>query len=279
MLKCSMFNPPSHDPSLFVLRRAWLLGICQRKDIDAVFFTRNTPARASRIIKKALAMHPLTLQWHKHHGVIPNKNVKPPAEVSATLIMRLIAEGKPSAETGILPHDGLPILMPQPLTVTMLREKVMDLVFQAALKNHPLEILYVGLRKGEHARWRRIWPSALEFTGMQWRLHAQDIDDKESVIKVYVLGRFLDVRYLIIPVQKTFKRLNVVVDKVHLRAQFNDDLTVDQKHALQQNFGIDEHQQMSWPAYALHEFKRDYVDMPVSKDTVWPIISKLDTLD
>ena len=267
------------DSSLFVLRRAWLFGICRRKDIDAVFGTASTPARASRIIKKALAQYPLFLQWHKNHGIRPNPDVKVPHEATATVIMRLLSEGKEVKETGIFPSDGLPRLMPQPLEVSEERERLLQSILQASLKDQPLEILYVGLRKGETARWRRVWPSALEFTGMQWRLHAQDMDDQKAVIKVYVLGRILDARYLTQAVDKTFSRRKIIAERAHFRVELNPELTPEQQTVLRQNFGIDAQQRMSWPSYALHEFKRDYAEMPVSKDTVWPIISKLESLD
>ena len=45
------------------------------------------------------------------------------------------------------------------------------------IRYQPIELLYVGLRNNEHARWRRILPVTLEKMGDQWRLIAQDLDD------------------------------------------------------------------------------------------------------
>ncbi len=265
------------ETSLFILRRAWLFQRCRRKDVDTIFGTRNAPARASRIMQQAIIKYPKYLQWTKKFGILPLGNQKP-HEVEALTIMNLIALGKSSIETGIFQGESLPFLMPQPLRTITANEKCANDILQAVLNDKPLEILYVGLRKGENARWRKVWPSGLEFTGIQWRLHAQDIEDPQGVIKVYVMGRILETRYLT-TVVKNFKRRKVISDRVNLRAQLNTELTPDQQHVLQQSFGMDKNCHMSWPAYALYEFKRDFVEAPVSLETVWPVISRLDVLD
>jgi hypothetical protein len=65
------------------------------------------------------------------------------------------------------------VLKPRPPSATAMAESALQGILNAALGDAPLEILYVGLRRGESGHWGTVGPRALEFTGLFWRLHAQ----------------------------------------------------------------------------------------------------------
>ena len=146
------------------------------------------------------------------------------------------------------------------------------------MRDEPFEILYVGLRRGESARWRTVWPRALEFTGMFWRIHAQDLEntDAERPIKTFLLARVLDAR----PASHWrapagFVPRALVRDRRRLRVHLSDALSADQAAAVRNQLDIQDGV-MSWPDHALHTFRREFTAQAVPADVVWPVITRLE---
>lgn len=267
--------------SLFVLRRAFLLGVCRRADVNRACGTEFSPNRATTILQTAVSRWPNLLFAIPRRGVFPRADAACPDEAKASHILALIAQGAESRETGVFPDDGTPILMPKPKPARALHEAATQLVLDAALHEKPVRILYVGLRRGESARWRRVWPRAMEFTGLQWRIHAQDMDAPAQgfPIKVYMLSRIMDAQRL--PEKDAppgfMPKAFVRQDRV-LRVSLSEDLTADQAQAIRNGFDIRDGL-MTWPDYALHEFRRDFTREPPNHDIVWPTIARLDLLE
>ena len=197
-------------------------------------------------------------------------------------------KGHINAETASKPTTGtIPapvqqtLALPKPKPAQTLHDGATQLVLDAALHEKPVRILYVGLRRGESARWRRIWPRAMEFTGLQWRFHAQDMDASGQgfPIKVFMLSRIMDAQRLPekdAPPGFTPKTL-ARQDRV-LRVSLSEDLTADQAQAIRNGFDIRDGL-MTWPDYALHEFKREFTREPPNPDIVWPTIARLEILE
>jgi len=267
--------------SLFVLRRAFLFGVCRRADVNRACGTEFSPNRATTILRTAIARWPNLLYAVPHRGVFPCAEAACPDEAKASHILALMAQGAEPRETGVFPDDGVPVLRPKPKPAQTLHDGATQLVLDAALHEKPVRILYVGLRRGESARWRRIWPRAMEFTGLQWRIHAQDMDASGQgfPIKVFMLSRIMDAQRLTekdAPPEFTPKTL-VLQDRV-LRVSLSEDLTPDQAQVIRNGFDIRDGL-MTWPDYALHEFKREFTREPPNPDIAWPTIARLEILE
>ncbi len=271
------------EEALFVLRRAWLIGRCRRSDVDAAFDTQSSPNRASKIIQEAVGRFSEHLFYAPRRGVFPNTRAQWPKEARAEVILDLLAHGAPAAQTGLFEHDGVPFLLPQPKPAYALTDTATQAVLDAALHDTILDILYVGLRRGEKARWRRVWPRAMEYAGWHWRLHAQDLDDSAHSypIKTYLLARIMDAK----PVQPSqwtapedFQPRKLVRTESHLRVHLSDALTPDQLAVIRNQFGI-QGDRMTWPTHALYAFRREFTNTPVPPDVVWPVIARVDEID
>jgi hypothetical protein len=266
---------------LFVLRRAFLLGVCRRADVNRACGTTFSPNRASTILRTAVARWPTLLYAVPHRGVFPRADAPCPDAAKASHILALIAKGAEPRETGVFPDDGVPFLMPKPKPARAMHDGATQCVLDAALHQKPVRVLYVGLRRGETARWRRLWPRAMEFTGLQWRIHAQDMDAPEQgfPIKVFMLARILDAQPLRekdAPPGFTPKTL-ARQDRV-LRVSLSEDLTADQAQVVRNAFDIQDGV-MTWPDYALHAFRREFTREPPNPDIVWPTITRLEILE
>lgn len=268
------------DTSLFVLRRAWLLGRCRRADVNQAFDTFSSPNRASKILQDAVGRWSAALLWVPNRGVFPRREVDCPPEARAQTVLDLLARGASPIEVGLLPGEpgSVPFLRPDPKPSRALNEAATRLVLAAALRQTPLEVLYVGLRRGERARWRRLWPRAMECDGLHWRLHAQDLDDTKSgyPIKTFLLARILDARATPRPAwPEDFQRRSVVRHEVRLRVHLSEELTEDQRVAVSNQFDIRDGT-MSWPQVALYAFERQFTNRSVSPDVVWPVVTHVE---
>lgn len=266
------------DHALFVLRRAWLFGVCRRSHVDRAFGTARSPNRGSAILEGALKAWPQHLIRLPHKGVFPNRNVQSPPLAMASLILDLLAQGAPPQQTAIFADDGVPILKPEPKPSRAMSEAATHIVFDAALREQPVRILYVGLRAGETARWRPVWPRAWEHTGLFWRLHAQDIEASAQgfPIKVFLLARILDARQMgAREMPRDFRPRQIVRTERHLKVFLSETLTPDQAAVMRNQLDIRDGV-MTIPDHAAHAFKREFADEPSSPDIVWPVISRLE---
>ena len=280
----------SFDAEVFVLRRAWMVGLCCRADIERAYATHRSPAKTAAIMADAVRAWPEHLHWEKRVGVRPITSAATPTQACAQHIFDLIAQGEPAPVTGVFDDDGAGILRPKLLASRAMTPSATQVVLQSAMQNLPVRVLYTGLRKGAAARWRRLIPSAMEFTGAHWRLHAQDMDDPGQVdeqggiagpaIKVFLLSRILDAQPLHErDVPKGFKRRMLVQTHRRLRVHLSEDLTPEQVAAVKNSLDIAPDGTMQWPTHSLYEFKRDYAGAPLSSDAVWPLLSRVDELD
>lgn len=263
--------------SLFVLRRAWVKGVCKRTDLDKVFGTTKSPNRAQAILEKAIKDWPKALVRIPYKGVYAKTSVARPKETEATVILDLIAKRAPPQETGIFPHEGIPRLFMTPKPSRAMNPRATQVLLSAALQQTPVRVLYVGLRRKEEARWRNLWPRALEHTGLFWRLHAQDMDDADHgyPIKTYILGRVMEAEPL--PeksVPKKFVPKIWVRHERRLRVSLSEGLSDDQILALCNQFDI-QNGVMEWPEHGVYGLRREFSDAPVPEGVVWPPMTSI----
>lgn len=282
--------------STFVLRRAWLIGICTRADIDRAFGTAASPNRGTAIMQTALRTWPSHLRRVKHHGIFPRRESAAPDQAQAETVFDLLASGARPEISGLFPDDGVPVIMPTPPRALPIGNAT-SIVLHAALNETAVDILYAGLRLGEVAKWRRVLPRALEFTGRFWRLRAQDVvpagSDRKAIpaaaetspepvadapIKTFVMARILDAasvhRWTPPP---GFKRKNIVLAYRKLRVHFSDRLTDDQKRAVCNQLDIHDGV-MTWPEHASFDVVREFAGADVRPGVVWPVLSRVDDL-
>ena len=270
------------DTSLFVLRRAWLIGECRRADVDRAFGTVKSPNRADAILRHAVQAWPQHLVRLRHRGVFPHPHAASPAPADPGLVLDLLARGAQASETGIFPgEDGIPILKPSPKPSRAMTAQATRVVLSAALHERPIRVLYVGLRVGENARWRSLWPRALEHTGIFWRLHAQDLEaaTQEFPIKTFLLARILEAQPLDSKdIPKSFSHRAIVRTTRRFRAFLSEKLTPDQAAAIRNQLDIQDGI-MTWPEHAMHAFRQEFTDEPVSANIVWPPVTHIEDRD
>lgn len=273
-----MFDTFSSDT--FVLRRAFLVGVCRRADINRAFGTDLSPNRASAIMKNAVQKHRAFLYAVSHRGIFPKDQVARPEEADPARILTLIAQGASPQVTGLFADDGISMLLPTVAPAMAMDRGATEAVLHAALNHLPLQVLYVGLRRGESARWRAIWPRAMEFTGAQWQIHAQDLDDREHgfPIKTFLLPRIREAR----PVAEKavpagFHVKTLPKTQRSLRVHFSDQLTPDQESALRNEFRV-ENGVVHLPAHAVYAFLQSYTNHSINPEIVWPPITRADEI-
>lgn len=268
----------------FILRRVWTIGSCTRADVVRAFNTGCSPALSAKLMASAVNRWPDHLEWHKRSGIYPKMHAARPALADASIILDLLAAGEPPQVTGLFEDDGIPFLHPLPRPSKALTNEATQVIFEAAIQKAPIRILYVGLRNNEIGRWRQIWPCAMEFTGMRWRLHAQDLDDKEGQfpIKVFVLSRIMQAERLCASesvMKLGFKRKELVKRKRLLKVHLNEKLTKDQETVIKNDLGINQEGKMYWPDYSIYEFRREYENVAPSKNIVWPVLTRVEVID
>lgn len=270
--------------SLFVLRRAWLFGLCTRTDINRAMDlgkgeTNTRVARNAMLL--AVSGYPGYLKHINRTGVFPATERQAPPNVSAETILDLLARNAPPIVTGVFPEE-LMTMVQAPLPSRASRPNVTQLILRSGVKGEPLRILYAGLRSGETARWRRILIRAFEHTGLYWRVKAQDMDAPGYPIKSYVLGRILDAEQLdsrdVFKEKPDFVKRSIIKKTSMLKVFFADALTPDQKQGIANQFGIEADGTLKWPEYAVHDFCRENGPKQDSSTIVWPLFSRIDVL-
>ncbi|UBU63719.1 hypothetical protein LDB30_06905 [Acidithiobacillus ferrooxidans] len=270
------------DHLLFVLRRALWIGRCRRADVDRAFGTGKSPNRGTAILHAACTQWFHLLYKDGKKGVFPRVGVTYPPEASAQALMKLISERAGPETTGIFPEESVPFLLPPDKAASTINPNAMDVLFSSTIHQNPIRILYVGLRRGENARWRNVWPRAMEFSGLQWRLRAQDMDAEKQhyPIKAFSVPRIFDAQPLDTQrsTPKDFRPRNLVKTQRAMRVHLSESLTQDQVRAIENEWGIRDGI-ILLPDYSWFEFRKQFASEPVNSDIVWPVITRIDPLE
>lgn len=273
--------------SLFVLRRAWLFGICRRADINKAFGTESSPNRAAKIMADALRRYPKHLRRIANKGIVPVADAPWPEDASPEAVLDAIARHEPAEKTGVFtdpakPEErGVSWLQSSPAPSRTMSPEGTRVLMQAIVKDEPLSILYAGLRHHETPRWRRIAPRAMEHTGIYWRLFAQDLDDAQNnwPIKCFVIGRIAEARKLEKNDTPAYTARSMVKESQYLKVHFSDKLTSEQMAGLMTTFNISPDGKLSIPSHAVHGFCREYANTPHPDHIVWPVFTRIDQVE
>jgi hypothetical protein len=258
---------------LFILRRAFWVGKVKRSEVASAFGISDN--QASLDLK-----HAVFGRWASfirregltgRSGVAPIFGVQAPYEASASKMLSLFESHADYTETG-LKQDELSLLICKN-PVYRANNVILEVLMTACIQKNPIEILYVGLRKGEEGKWRQVVPNGMEFTGRQWRLIAQDLHDGQKQ-KTYVLPRILSAKNS----AGNFKRMVVMGSKLteeKYQVTLNAEMTSDQLTAISDEIGVS-NGAILMNSRNLYEFKKLYCDDRSGLDgLVWPVVQDI----
>jgi len=238
-----------------------------------VRYFRATPATYTRIVAHALELAPCLEREGFGAGAriaLKNPDSIPPW-ASCGHLLDEIAFGNDPRITG-LAQDELPVFIPNWTNNLPSDPAALTVIIQARAEERPVRIYYVGLRAGEEAKWRAIYPIGLERMGDQWRLIANDLEKEGYPLRTFVLARIVRAEACEkkrlppdLPPYAVFDRT------VKIEARPNPRLTPDQVSAVNNELGI------VGGALLLHErsvfeFFRRFGAQPLSANAVWPVL-------
>lgn len=265
-----MTGDTSTSPNDFVLRRAFRFGRVTRSDvIDA--FPEFSYSKGGMVLNRCLETHAQALV-RVGKSVVPSARATLPAVASEQDLLNALRHGLFEMRfTGLRPEE-LPIQKAAWLALGPTKPGALLTITHAIAHQSGVEIRYAGLRQGEVARWRQLFPLGLEQVGMQWRLIAQDLLADDFPVKSFVLSRVMDAAPMVERLPKTFVPQSETDRQVTVSVAFDDRLTLDQREVLAHELNI--HQgKVTLNARARWEFERQFGGASAHDDVVWPPIS------
>ncbi|HQT42542.1 MAG TPA: hypothetical protein PLD79_01020 [Halothiobacillus sp.] len=279
-----------NESRLFILRRCVWIGRATRADVLRAFPSTQSTATASRALDDAVTRWPNLLRRKpKWIELIPNARIPDQVRplVDARCMMRLIRSD--SSRFSVIGLTTSEVHFVQ----TNLRHDVLakadhigdgkdigpmlDLILRTIILNARIDILYVGLRLGESARWRSVIPVALNDFQGQWRIIAHDLEADGFPIKSFVLPRILDAHASI---EKTPRNLHLQTGDVAVRRyaiKLNPRMTADQKTAIGRELGINRNNEIMLSDDAVFDFRKTWMESELGSDLtfVWPLVVEL----
>lgn len=258
---------------LFIVRRAFWIGKVKRSELVTAFQISDN--QASLDLKQAVfgrwASYLRRDGATGHSGVIPIYGVQPPVEASSSKMLSLFEHSAGFTETG-LTQDELGLLVSD-YPVYRANDEILDILMRSCINKCSIEILYVGLRKGESGRWRHVVACGLEFTGRQWRLIALDLNAGQKQ-KTYVLSRILAAKNTVLK-PRNLSRINLLRDHDEYNITLNSEMTIDQLTAIDNELGS-KNGKISIAYRNFYEFKKMYCDDRTGLDQlVWPVVQNI----
>lgn len=270
---------------LFVLRRACWIGRVKNSDLVNVF--NITSATARTIMDKAIQKWPQVLYKHKKSGVYKYEEMITPSEANAETMISLFERKAKPEEIGLNKEESAIFFSEYPPKSRPLND--LDIILKYTFNNKQkfleiglnlcsqpiiIEILYVGLKKNDTPKWKKIVCNGLEYNGHTWRLIAQDINTEKYIQKHYVLSRIMQARPTpeLTPKDFVFKDISKEED-IKLEVILNKKLTNEQRKVFENELAI-KNGKISIPKKELFYFKRYYQDDRNNMDhIVWPLIT------
>ncbi|KAF0184209.1 MAG: hypothetical protein FD164_535 [Nitrospirae bacterium] len=258
----------------FILRRAVWRGEVKRFDILSAFPVSNTTATSA--MDDAVVRYPKVLR-RDPKAVSYIRHAELPYEASAERMLQLMESGHGSySESGLDEHE-LQVRFAKFPPSRPLGNDSLELIMRALIGEYPLDILYAGLRRGESARWRAVLPTAFERFKNQWRLIAHDLEQKTYPERSFVFARILGAKA--VPDRKKPRALKLATgfdSDIKLTIKLNPLMTDDQKKAVMNELGIDQHDRLVIPSRSLHDFKRYYTPKSLDNNNItWPLIAEI----
>ncbi len=249
----------------FVVRRAFRHGSVTRADLIRAFGISS--ATATRLMTEIINRCSNLLE-RKGHAWIPKPLVTPPDYATEQdLLKHLDTQRHNPVDIGLFEGE-LPLIYVSWTNSLPRQSGILQTIIKAIGKNKQIDIVYVGLRENEQPRARKILPLALEKMNDQWRVIAQDLEESDFPIKVFVLSRIMDVSMSLH--NKRLPYIKGHTDKhIYIKVKLDDRFSNTQKEILQQELKINEGI-IRIAKRSEHEFKRRFTSTPASENAVWP---------
>lgn len=255
-------------PLHFVLKRAFRAGSVSRPDLVSAFGL--SPASATRVMARAPLVYPLWLR-RKGHELVPTQGSQPPREADEESFIRYLDAKKLAFSQIGLTDAELSVAYPQLTSPLPRTPGVLHLLLRASVKERPIDIRYVGLRKAENAAWRTVLPVGFERMGDQWRMLGRDLLKPEFPLRVYVLARILEAADSDLKLPRKCPRHPPVDNVTQVRVLLNPALTMDQQAAVANELGLSAAATVRLPARAVYEFQRKVVGDSANPEVAWPL--------
>lgn len=261
----------AENRQLFILRRAFWFGRVNRNDVVRAF--NVSPNLATNDLNRSVShwVGLLTKEGRKGITRLPGPQIPP--EAASNIMLRLFEANAEPWETGLFPED-LHVLAGAAHVFRGEGDHA-EVITLACIRHTPLEILYVGLRKNESAKWRMVMPRALDFTGTQWRLAAHDLEAEELSLKIFAFSRIINVRNANSLNKNICVPMAATLEPTAYQVRLSPELTTDQIRSITREFGISERGTILLRKNQAFEFKRDFcTEKPEGmKDVVWPVFT------
>lgn len=261
----------------FVLRRAVRFGKVVRSDVIEAFDGDFRATKASALMSEAAGRWSETLE-RRSHEIVLRPNSKIPPEASEEDLMKSLDYGQTEfRRIGLRVPDELGVVVVKWTRALPRQPGAFSVIVTGLIRYQPIDLLYVGLRRNEQARWRRVLPITLEKMGDQWRLIAQDLDDQDAAypVKVFVLPRILDARAADPKLPDHIIRQDYSDECARILIQLHPALTLDQQAAVRHELMVQNHQ-ITVARRSVFELLRRFSDLPTRPDAVWPLIYRMD---
>ena len=266
-----------YRPLLFILRRCYWKGKTSRQEVMEAF--EMPMASASRALVEACEKWPGVLIREKRHVMVAPHAVAPLEANSQTMLHLLEMLPESFADTGLRPEElrvvGTMIRKPSPMS-----KEMTELLLKTIIQEKALDILYVGLKYGDKARWRSVVPLSLDPFQGQWRVRAHDLEVEDFPVKTFVLSRILDARISLKDRPKKLILEQGELSQRRFQITLNSRLTKDQKVVVAREIGLDEKGVILLNENEEFYFRRTYVDVELktSDQTVWPLVTKMNLI-
>jgi hypothetical protein len=263
---------------LFILRRTIWSGRATRADLMEAF--PISEATASRAMKRACLRWPGVLVRKPKH-VEAFLQVVPPPEASASRMLELLEQTPFSfAQTGLKVPDELRIAGFKIRQANPFDPQVAGTLIHATIRGVQLDLMYVGLRYGEAARWRSVMPLSFDTFQGQWRLHAHDLESAGFPVKSFVVSRMLDAQ---VSMNKKPKGLRLELGEIPVRryrAKLNPRMTADQRLVIGRELGLNAKGEALISDSAFFYFKKTYMESHLEgeESIVWPLVVELERM-
>ena len=256
---------------MFVARRAFRFGRVDRADVREALDLRDAPA--SGVL--TLAAQQVNELERLPRWVAPKPWSYAPAWANAKELMESIDRGHDDFKTTGLRAHELPVNRVQWSAAVPKSTEALNVVLQAIVHARACAIQYVGVKLGETARWRRIFPLGLERMGDQWRIYAHDLEHPDFAVRTFVLARIEDAAELREKISKKFTPAAASDAMLKFAPVLDGRYTQDQRRALLHELRVEDGL-IRLPRRAEFEFLRRFGEVAASADAVWPPIKLLE---
>jgi len=263
----------------FVIKRAFRLGSVSSQDL-VIAFGFNA-LKATRSLSEAVKVCSDMLE-RRGKAVCPKLGVQAPEYASEeTLLTDLDCGIADPVKTGFFPKE-VPVEYISWTDSTPPEKGILSKIIKGIHKGSLLKIVYIGMKKGEVPKERRVIPLALEQMNDQWRLIAQEIrttltkerkKEHKASLRTFVLSRILKAEWDLGRKPKGFVQVGHWDDIVEIPVSLNASLSKQQGEVISRELKIRDGN-VRIPSRSRFEFERRFMDSPVNPEAVWPPLKK-----